>query len=125
MKVVIAQGDIYIPTWNGNKDLPQDEQIKIHYKFPTTNQRERYVKKYPAEIESGHNIVKLKIETDDKAMFRQLVTRIENLEAEDKQSGQIKKIEKPEDLLEARGVEALYDEITAYLLNAQAIDVKN
>ena len=124
MRVVIAQKDVFIPSWNDNKSQPEDEQIKIHYKFPTTNQRERYVKKYPIEMESGANVVKLKIETDDKAMFRQLVTKIEGLEWED-ESGAVKKIEKPEELLEARGLEALYDEIVAHLLNAQAVQVKN
>jgi len=130
MRVVIAEKDVFIPTWNDNKNLPEDEQIKVHYKFPTQNQRNRYITRYPAELESGknaasgQNTIRMKIETDDKMMFKLLVTKIENLEWED-HDGQIHEIKKPDELFDARGLDALYDEIIGHLFNAQAVQVKN
>jgi hypothetical protein len=114
---------VFIPTWNGNRDEPEDSQIKVHYRFPTVDHRDRYVKKYPMEFEG--DTVKFKIETDDKGMFKAMVKRIENLEAEDAKTGAVKKIETAEDLLNAKGLERLYDEITSHLMNAQAVNRKN
>jgi len=35
--------EIYIPEWNGNKDLGPDDQVKCHIKFPTAGERDEYI----------------------------------------------------------------------------------
>ena len=33
MKVYIKKGFVYTPEWNGNKDQPEEEQIRVHFAF--------------------------------------------------------------------------------------------
>lgn len=40
MKLNLKLKDIYIPDWKGNKDLPEDEQIKITFRYITLADRE-------------------------------------------------------------------------------------
>lgn len=43
MKINYKKSDIFIPEWEGNKDLPDNEQIKFHHRFLTTEERMRFV----------------------------------------------------------------------------------
>ena len=35
MKVSLKRGFDYVPVWNDNRDLPEKEQIVVHFKFLT------------------------------------------------------------------------------------------
>lgn len=40
MKIKATLDDVYVPEWNGNRDLPETEQVSVEIKWPTTEQRE-------------------------------------------------------------------------------------
>ena len=42
MRVSLSLTDQYIPEWRGNRDLPDDEQIKVTYRLMTAEQEEKY-----------------------------------------------------------------------------------
>ena len=42
MKVKLSRTDIYIPNWNGNRSLPDSEQVKVEYRFMTCEEEERF-----------------------------------------------------------------------------------
>jgi hypothetical protein len=42
MKIKLSRTDIYIPNWNGNRSLPESEQVKIEYRFMTCEEEERF-----------------------------------------------------------------------------------
>ena len=42
MKVKLSRTDIYIPNWNGNRSLPESEQVKVEYRFMTCEEEERF-----------------------------------------------------------------------------------
>jgi hypothetical protein len=44
MKVQIKRTDTYVPKWNGNRKLPESEQVKVHYHFLSFEEQERLVK---------------------------------------------------------------------------------
>ena len=42
VKIKLSRTDIYIPKWNKNRKLPEEEQIKIEYRFMTSEEEERF-----------------------------------------------------------------------------------
>ena len=42
MKIKLARTDIYVPRWNGNRSLPDSEQVKVEYRFMTCEEEERF-----------------------------------------------------------------------------------
>ncbi len=47
MKIKLARTDTYIPKWNGNRSLPDSEQVKIEYRYMTCEEEERFSKIRP------------------------------------------------------------------------------
>ena len=73
MKVIVKKGFEFIPEFNGNKDLEEKEQIKLHFKFLSgldfENLIEEHGTKYTVEhqfIKTCHKIDNLIIEEDGK-----------------------------------------------------------
>jgi hypothetical protein len=42
MKIKLSRTDVYIPKWNGNRSLPDSEQVKVEYRFMTCEEEERF-----------------------------------------------------------------------------------
>lgn len=42
MKIKLARTDVYVPKWNGNRSLPDSEQVLIEYRFMTCEEEEKY-----------------------------------------------------------------------------------
>lgn len=42
MKIKLSRTDIYIPKWNGNRSLPESEQVKVEYRYMTCEEEERF-----------------------------------------------------------------------------------
>ena len=42
MKIKLSRTNIYIPKWNHNRELPEDEQVKIEYRFMTSEEEESF-----------------------------------------------------------------------------------
>lgn len=63
MRVKVARQDIYIPRWRGNRDLPEEEQIKVEYSYMTAEQEEKYSEmqpKYVSEDDKMHYEIEVK-----------------------------------------------------------------
>ena len=43
MRITIKRTDTYVPKWNGNRKLPEAEQVKVHYHFLSFEEQERLV----------------------------------------------------------------------------------
>ena len=75
MKIKSAElPTIYIPEFNGNKDLPTDEQIVVHVNKHISNLQLAGYKKF--EFDGAKTSVKY----DNIAIFRYHVGKIDNLE---------------------------------------------
>ena len=94
MVINVKKEDIFIPAWNGNRELPDAEQIKFYHRFLTTAERDKYLywKNYTegqvAALLSASNADDIDdfIARDDReyvqnrqGMARAIVTKIENL----------------------------------------------
>jgi len=95
----VKRANVFIPTFNGNRDLPDSEQIKFHHGFLTTEEREEFV--YVKNFTQG-GIDKLvstigddfdmdayaeandrEVIQDSKGIAKKITTKIENLVIED------------------------------------------
>lgn len=77
MKIVLEPRRTYVPRLNGNRQLPETEQLKVHYRQPNAIERRQYrIEKY--DQVNGLLVVELDAE---KILSRQDVT-IENLQIE-------------------------------------------
>jgi len=79
MKIrTIRREKLFIPEFNGNKDLPDEEQIKVHLKsFPTVTESGKY-KTYRA---SDEGMIEISYPNDNTLLIRH-VGKIEGIEVE-------------------------------------------
>lgn len=85
MKVSLKKSDIFIPEWNGNQELPEDEQIKISHKFLGSAKRKQYIYSKPlhftqALAADGEQMGEVELVQDGKGIALETVTKIENLD---------------------------------------------
>lgn len=45
MVIEIKENETFVPEWNGNKELPPDQQVVIAYKTPNVSARKRILQK--------------------------------------------------------------------------------
>lgn len=93
MKVYLKKGFVFTPEWNGNKKLPKEEQIRIHFQFLSGVDFEELM------YDSTEGIKGI----DPKKEFLKTVEKIENLEIDGRDA-------KPEDLINEPTLFALYVE---------------
>lgn len=126
MIVRIQKTADFIPEWNGNQN--DANPIKVTYRFPSTEERDRWIKWSNPVLEStqaGQSLSKIERIIDRKGMFLGLVTGIANLVSDDG-SGKEKAILTAREVLDCSGLNDLYDEIVAHLIaTTQQIDLKN
>jgi len=77
MKIRATLDEKYVPKWNGNRDLPEGEQIAVEIRWPTIAQREA-LKGY--KINPKDEDVRVVFETDK--ILRNHVGKIDGLEIE-------------------------------------------
>lgn len=108
MRIKANLEDRFVPEFNGNKDLPADEQIVVTLQRPTTAQREG-LKGY--QIEAGTSKIQISFSTDK--ILRNHVLGITNLE--DEFNGAVKEIRNGVDLAASKNpaLQRLVDEIKA------------
>lgn len=95
MIFTLAKEHCYIPAWNGNRDLPEDEQIKVYIK-------------HPSALEASEKYSKVGKENIQLFEFCLYVDRIENFQLDD---GGGPKDATPEMLMKASGLTDLVNEI--------------
>ena len=88
MKIDIADGFEYIPEYNGNRELPEKEQIKIHFTYLS-------VADYTELLRSG--------KIDKKEEWLKICEKVDNLEVNEKKYT-------AEDLYKKKGLALLYGE---------------
>lgn len=117
MRIKASLEDRYIPKFNGNRDLPPDEQVVVTIQRPTAAQREN-LKGY--QIEAGTSNVRIAFATEK--ILRNHVTKIENLE--DEVNGEVKVIKDGGDLAVSKNpkLQRLVDELKAEVTSELSLD---
>jgi len=113
MIIDVVKEKVYVPEWNGNRELPEEEQIKVTHRFLSPTERKKY---YNHEIDSDY---KVQPKLDPGGHARAVITKIENLSINI--GGAAKPIRTGADLYTTNGVPwRLTDEIETYLVKEDA-----
>ncbi len=100
----------FIPEFNGNRELPVDEQVVIYFsRIPGRVERANYIG-FKMDVKSSMEMV-----NNDPMLVSAFINRIENLE--DEVDGKIKKIKNGQDLSKINNplLDDLFVEIRNYL----------
>lgn len=119
MRVKIEKAKTFVPAWNGNRDLPEAEQIKVHHRFLAPGEKQKYYYSEPLEL-SGDKDEKPKMrwQQDMTGHVKAVVTSIENYAIE-YADGTAVDIDTAGKLYSTQGVSStLVGEIEAYMINA-------
>lgn len=117
MRIKASLEDSFVPRFNGNQDLPADEQVRVTISRPTMAQREG-LKGY--QIEAGTSKIQVTFSTDK--ILRNHVREIANLE--DEFNGNVAVIRTGEDLSRSKNprLQGLVDEIKAEVTKDYVLD---
>ena len=121
MIVEVLSEKVYIPKWNGNRELPEDEQIKVTHRFFKAGEKKKYIYMKNAVVDVVTNEVNSMVEfiVDSEGLTRTLVTKIENLQVHDNAKDKMVNVKTGNDLYTIPGVpEALVVELENYLQGA-------
>jgi hypothetical protein len=114
MKIEVKDREVFIPSWNGNKDAPESDQVKVHYKYLPQGDRSRYIRVEKETKFSADGKPEMALYQDQAGLTKAMVTLVENLtvgKTEVKTANQ---------LYETPGVPAaLVAEIEGHMLSAE------
>lgn len=121
MIVEVLSEKVYVPKYNGNGELPEDEQIKVTHRFFKAGEKKKYiytknimVNKFTQELKEDVELV-----IDSEGIVRALVTKIEGLQVHDNVRDKVVEVKTGNDLYTVPGVpEALVVELESYLQSA-------
>ena len=116
MIIEVKKEDTYIPRWNGNREQPEDEQIKVHHRYLMPGERKKYLYTKPLVIDMGTGEVDSKVEyvQDERGIVETLVTKIDNLSIS--VNGKEQKVTTGKQLYTSSLPQMLVTEIEQYLL---------
>ena len=128
MKISLKQSDTFIPDYEDNLELPEDQQVKFHYRFLGSGTRQQYV--YLEDIVITQEIAEGKAQMgnrkliqNSKGMALAMVTKIENLEVD--YDGKEETVTDIRDFYK-RSMPVLAALVEEHMLNATAeVDPKN
>jgi len=107
----------FIPTWNGNSELPESEQIRVVHRFAKPDERKRYIYTKDIRISGDGEMRDLEYVQDQAGLVKLLVTKIENIEVRIGDTSVA--IDTVEKLYGTAGVpQMLVSEIERYMLTA-------
>ena len=114
MKVKVARQDTYIPRWRGNRDLPEDEQIRVEYSYMTAEQEEKYSEmqpKYVSEDDKMHYEIEVKYNIN--AIWDDCVKKVSGLFWDD---GKVdKEYTSPKEIMKIPGIYTLISEVVGHI----------
>jgi hypothetical protein len=115
MKLTFKEINVYIPSWNGNKKLPETEQIKISWRYPSAEEVKEIRKPSdPKTVVRKGKIVademEMSVKLDDLFAIRTLITKIENLNVLNKD------VTDGAELLKTPGLNGLVQEISTEIM---------
>jgi len=120
MKVRVARSDIYVPKWRDNRELPEAEQIKVHFNYMTAVQEEQYSMFKPKYVGEGKE-VDFDFELNATDVWKECVTKIEGLIDE-----KDKPITSPTAALAVPGIYGLVTEVVGHIRQGlDGVDRKN
>ena len=114
MKLTLKRNATYVPEWNGNRDLPVADQIKVEFDYLTTADKEGML------VGSGQNVGSIA-----KQVWLSKVNKITNLEIEI--DGKIVEAT-PENILNMPDTFELFTEVSTHLFEASSLtkeEIKN
>lgn len=116
MKISAVLEDRYIPRWNGNRELPEVEQVAVEIRWPSTAQREA-LKGYKISPKDED----VKVVFDTAKILKNHVGAITNLEVE--MNGKPVKVVSGADLAETKvlALGGLIDELKAYICSEDGL----
>jgi len=122
MIIDVCKEKVFIPEWNGNKELPDDEQIKVTHRFLKPGEKKKYLYVEPIEYiyQSDGKVDqrKTRFVQDEKNLALALVTKIENYAL--RIDGKIVQIDSMQKLYDTPSASSkLSAEIEEYLLNCE------
>ena len=121
MQIRVSRDDIYIPKCWGNRKLKEDEQIKVHFSYMTSEQEEKYTKLRPKYTGEKQQDVEMIIESHANEIWYACVKRVENLINE--------KTQKEMTSAEVRAAPGMYElitEVVAHIkVGIEGLDAKN
>lgn len=83
MKVVVARSVDYVPEWGDNKQLPEADQLVVSLKYPTVEERKRYVSAQQRFHTSGRDDAEgsfsVDVNVNYEALVDKYVTGVRNL----------------------------------------------
>ena len=131
MKLTISKEDVFIPSFNKNKELPDLEQIRVRYRTPTMAIKNRCRRKpeVKAISSASGNVgsMEIIIEKDEVSTLKEMLISIANCSYDD--DGKEIKIASAQNLIDAPLVfEPLFKEIIKEfdrILDEASIDEKN
>jgi hypothetical protein len=128
VRVSLKKSDVFIPDWQGNLDLPESEQVRFHYRFLGSAERDKYIYRKPMEYtfdaKGEGQFGKVEMVQDGKGIAMRMVTRIENLEVE-KEDGTVVSVDNITDFYK-HPMADLAGLVEAHMLEATAVvDTKN
>ena len=85
MKIIAQSGLRYIPKWNKNRKLPEDEQIVIDWNYLSGTDREIIygIKPIDFDIESGKIAKTMSYQIDNVDLLKRSIEKVINLEVDD------------------------------------------
>lgn len=129
-KISTSVQDVFIPTWEGNSELPVNEQIRVKHKAPTIAMKERLFPRefnLTQEAQGKDFTTSMSIRVDRKKVIAEMTLSIDNC-AYETPDGAIKKITTVEQLMDAPAdLDTLVEEIYTYYQNLLTgkVDEKN
>jgi len=112
LKVKIARQDVYIPQWKKNRDLPEDEQVKVEFSYMTAEQEEKYSDLQPKYVSENDNMhYEIEVKYNINAIWNECVKKVTGLFNED--TGQA--ITAPKDVKNIPGIYGLITEVVGHI----------
>jgi len=131
MNFNLSQEDIFIPSFNKNKELPETDQIRVLYRVPTMAIKNRCRRKPQAKAVSAKNgsidHFEIVIEKDELATLNEMLISITNC-SYTYRDGKVNKITNTQSLIDAPvAFEPLYKEVVKEFdrILDETIDEKN
>lgn len=116
MKVTAVLEERYVPKWNGNRELPDAEQVTVEIKWPTNAEREN-LKGYKISPQTSE----VSVYFNTERILENHVTKVTGLEVS--QNGKTVKIKNGHDLAASNvlALGGLIDEIKAYVTSEDGL----
>lgn len=78
MIVKCYKENFYVPKWNANRMLDVSDQIKVHHRYLTPDEREKYFYTKPLKITPETEGYEIEVIEDKPGCCKAIVTKIEN-----------------------------------------------